>query len=563
MNQLFLLAINLTRRCNLACAHCYLDAATLQHGTEEELTSAEVCRLLDEIAARSTETMVVLTGGEPLLRSDLEQILAHGSALGLAMVVGTNGLLLTEPRVRSLKAAGTMGLGISLDFLDPEYHDNFRGRPGSWRRALAGMEACRRHRLPFQIHFSVTRENAGQLPAMIRFTRSVGARVLNIFFLVCTGRGETMSDISPQRYEQLLRQIAEAQEEHPDIMIRARCAPHYKRIIHQRDPRSPLTLAEGYEGGGCLAGRHYCRITPEGTVTACPYIETGADNIRERGFLEIWDHAPLFRQLRRPRLRGRCGECEYRLLCGGCRARPLAAGGGLMDSDPWCAYTPGGGAPILPLQPAAESSIEWSPEAERRLARVPPFLRKMVRKRAMEHVRRQGGSVVTGKHLTQLAAGRFKEQPATDGAAEELPWTAEARSRLAALPPFLQGALRRAAEEAARSEGRLEVNTRLLERLEGQEEPSRRMGWEPEAERLLNEALERRSPPVRLFLRPSLEMAAEREAARRGAATVTAQDMRRVLDTDTAGVEWEPEALRRVESAPEFIRAGIKKAAEW
>jgi len=158
MNNLLLLAINLTRRCNLACHHCYLDANTLQHGSPNELTTNEVCHLLDNIAQRSIETMVVLTGGEPLVRRDLETLIAHGSQLGLSMVVGTNGVLLTEHRVQSLIKSGVLGVGISLDSLDPTYHDAFRGGAGTWAQTMTGIENCRRYGLSFQIHFSVTRQ---------------------------------------------------------------------------------------------------------------------------------------------------------------------------------------------------------------------------------------------------------------------------------------------------------------------------------------------------------------------------------------------------------------------
>jgi radical SAM protein with 4Fe4S-binding SPASM domain len=348
MNDLYLLAINLTRRCNLACDHCYMDARTRDQGGPEELSTIEVRDLLDEVASRSDETMVVLTGGEPLMRRDLEELVTHGNARGLSMVVGTNGVMLTEKRVKSLKAAGTMGLGISVDSLDPDHHDRFRGCPGSWNKTLAGIEACRRYELPFQVHFSVTNDNAGETSAMIQFARDVGARVLNVFFLVCTGRGESMSDITPDRYEQVLQELVLAQEQSTDLIIRARCAPHFKRVAFQHDPASPLTRAEGYEGGGCLAGIHYCRVTPEGGITACPYLPEEEGNIRARPFWDIWEDAPAFARLRRPKLGGKCGECEFRILCGGCRARPRALGGDLMDADP-CDSTAGGSAIRDPL----------------------------------------------------------------------------------------------------------------------------------------------------------------------------------------------------------------------
>lgn len=574
MNDLFLLAVNLTSRCNLACDHCYMDADTLLHGAKDELQTDEVKGLLDEIAGRSNETMVVLTGGEPLLRPDLTELVAHGTRLGLSMVVGSNGVLLDEQRILALKEAGAMGLGISLDSLDPAFHDKFRGRPGTWEKTLSGMDACRRHGLPFQVHFSVTEANAHETQAMIDFARSVGAHVLNIFFLICTGRGESMSDITPKSYEQVLNLLVEAQDKYDDIIIRARCAPHFKRVAYEHNPASPLTRAEGYEGGGCLAGIHYCRITPNGEVTACPYIPTAEGNIREQGFWPIWDSTPTFQGLRAPQLTGKCGRCEFRILCGGCRARPYALGGDLMDEDGWCSYEPKDGELIEPLKPESDDKVTWSPEAEKRLSRVPGFLRKMVRKRAEEHVSGLGENVVTTDHMAALAKHRFGDNmPTRPGAPvkpektqEETPqglaWTAEARKHLEALPSFLRDGVQQVAEDVARSEGRLEVNIKLLERLESNETEGRSMGWSQEAEQQLEQALSEKAPPARLFIQPSLEASCERIAREDGATTVSNEHVKRATTTLTAGVEWDEDALNRVKSAPDFIRGGIKKAAE-
>ncbi|MDM8558622.1 radical SAM protein [Candidatus Parabeggiatoa sp. HSG14] len=404
--DILLLAINLTSCCNLACHHCYLDAGTLQQGNPNELTTTEICNLLNEIAQRSPETMIVLTGGEPLIRNDIEILIKQGTQLGLAMVVGTNGMLLTEKRVQSLKEAGILGVGISLDSLDPAYHDTFRGRQGSWKKTMIGIENCRRHHLSFQLHFSVTENNANELPAMIDFARSSGARVFNVFFLVCTGRGQFMSDISATRYEHILESLIEAQAQSQEMIIRPRCAPHYKRIAHQRQPKSLLNQISGMEGDGCIAGTHYCRITPTGGITACPYIPVEIGNIRQHPFWEIWDNE--FKELRTPTLKGNCGDCEYQKLCGGCRARPLAAGGDLMDTDKLCTYKPQGNAIIQPLQPL---NIKWSPDAEKRMTRVPAFLRKMVRKRAEAYVAELGEPLVTPKHLAVLSARRFGGKP--------------------------------------------------------------------------------------------------------------------------------------------------------
>jgi radical SAM protein with 4Fe4S-binding SPASM domain len=322
---------------------------------------------------------------------------------------------------------------------------------------------------------------------MIDFARAAGARVLNVFFLVCTGRGESMSDISPFTYERVLNQLVAAQEQSSDLLIRARCAPHFKRIAYQRNPASTLTRAAGYEGGGCLAGIHYCRVTPAGGVTACPYIPTEEGNIRETRFWDIWDSSPTFRSLRNPALQGKCGSCEFQKLCGGCRARPLALGESLMDTDPWCVHAPDGSAVIEPLteQPG---NIAWSEEAEKRLSRVPSFLRKMVRSRAENYVNELGLQMVTEEHLAALAAKRFgsngpprafvpseatgeaagdeetrseESGGARDGLVE---WDAEALARVQSAPDFIRAGIRKAAEFNARKEGLARITSDDLTR---------------------------------------------------------------------------------------------------
>ncbi len=406
-NDLFLLAINITKRCNLACEHCYLDADTLKKGSANELSLVEVKSILDEVASRGQETMVVLTGGEPLARKDLEEMIGHGSKLGLSMVVGTNGTLLTSRRVASLKSSGTLGLGISVDSLDQHKHDKFRGLSGSWEKTFQGIQHCREQGLSYQVHFTVTQDNYTELNEIIKFAHKNEARVVNFFFLICTGRAESSSDISPQQYEQVLKEIIQAQSDYPDMIIRPRCAPHYKRIAHQLNPDSPINRISGMDGDGCIAGTHYCRIAPNGDVTPCPYIDKASGNIREQSFLDIWDNADDLNSLRDPKLTGACGECEYQKLCGGCRARPVAMGGDLMDSDPYCAYVPEGKSIIEPLPEVSEQVIQWHQLASERLNRIPGFLRKMIKKRAEAYVLEIGEKEVKAEHLSNLASKRF------------------------------------------------------------------------------------------------------------------------------------------------------------
>jgi len=259
-------------------------------------------------------------------------------------------------------------------------------------------------------------------------------------------------------------------------------------------------------------------------------------------------------------------------LCGGCRARPLAMGGSLMDTDPWCVHTPDGSAVIEPLIEQTRK-LAWSEEAEKRLSRVPSFLRKMVRNRAESYVHELGLLMVTEEHLAALAARRFgsngpprpivRDEAAQQSASDSLPWSEQAKERLTAMPAFFQQGVRAIAEDVARSEGRLEVNIKLLDRLESEQQPGRSFPWADESGQLLAEFLADKAPQVRMFVAPALESAAEQFAKKRRAATVARTDVEAAIAQLTGGVEWEEDALARVLSAPDFIRAGIKKAAEF
>ena len=404
----YLVALNLTRRCNLRCDHCYLDAGTRLDGGDEELSTDEVKSVIDQIAALSSECMVVMTGGEPLLRPDIEELVAHAADHGLMVVLGTNGVLLTPERIERLQAAGLAGAGISVDSLEPGFHDDFRGCLGSWEKTMAALDACRDAGLVFQIHYSVTDDNAHEFEPMVEFAKSAGALALNVFFLVCTGRGEKVTNISAQTYDDVLRRVTHAAHDEDQIMIRAKCAPHFKRMALELDPNWPITLAQGYEAGGCLAGTRYCRVTPEGGVTACPYMESDVGSVRETGFADIWQNAEQFKALRTPKLEGRCGDCEYSKMCGGCRARPFARYDNLMGEDFLCNYEPGQGAVIEPLGDSGPT-LTWSPEAETRLSRVPPFVRRMVRRGVESYVQEQGRDIITPEDMSAVAKKRFGE----------------------------------------------------------------------------------------------------------------------------------------------------------
>lgn len=407
----YLIAVNLTARCNLNCAHCYMDARQKTSIPSNELTCEELSSVFEDIAREAPGTIIVLTGGEPLLHSQIEEIADVGVRLGLRMVLGTNGVLLSESRIRTLKKIGLSGVGVSLDSVCPDQHDSFRGVPGAFARSVRAIELCRAHGLHTQIHFTVTKDNYDQAAQAVELSHQLGVSIINFFYLVCVGRGESHLDLPPDLYESSLVEISRLQEQTSEVMIQSRCTPHFKRILYQNDPSSPFTRAQGYDGGGCIAGSHYCRIAPDGEVTPCPYLSLSAGNIRDKPFWQIWDRSPLFELLRNPRLQGRCSVCEFRLLCGGCRARAFCEKGELMAEDPSCSYLPGGGAAVAVQDDTSPTNrkVSWAPDASVRLERIPLFLRGRIKRKLEEKAVAEGRLVVTVHLMKRLKAEREKE----------------------------------------------------------------------------------------------------------------------------------------------------------
>lgn len=397
-------AFNLTRRCNLECAHCYI-AAGPQGGEEGELDTAAVLRVMTEILALNRAPLFVLSGGEPLLRPDLSGIARFATERGATVVVGTNGTLLDEARIEELKAAGVRGFAVSVDSLRSRYHDNFRRGHGALAATVAAVELLRRHRIDFVIQTTLTPANRDELEELVAWSVEQGAVAFNAYFLVSTGRGEGLKDLSPQDYEDLLSRLVDLHLRYlGKIMVRAKCAPHFMRLVHLRAPESPVL---NYETR-CPCGVQYCRITPDGKVTPCPYLPLPAGDLTRQSFGEIWSEAPLFAALREARLGGRCGICEYRKMCGGCRARAFALEGDPLAEDPSCVYRPDGGRPVIGrMRPVTygmqvERSLAWSEEAEERLKRIPSFVRGVVIRRLEDYARRRGIDRITPELMREV-----------------------------------------------------------------------------------------------------------------------------------------------------------------
>ncbi len=397
-------AWNLTRRCNLECAHCYISAGPTERATSE-LDTAACLRVVDELVAVSPAPMLILSGGEPLLREDLTEIACYATGRGATVVVGTNGTLLTDERIAALKDAGVRGFAVSVDSLRSSYHDNFRHGQGALADTQAAIQRLRAKRLDFIIQTTASKGNRTELERLVAWSAEQGAVAFNCYFLVPTGRGAGLSDLSPVDYEAVLGDLARWQHDYRGTMlVRAKCAPHFMRHVHESDPESPVL---NYETR-CPCGTQYCRITPDGKLTPCPYLPEVAGDLRTHSFGEIWREAPLFRQLREGRLGGKCGACEYRSVCGGCRARAFAVEGDVLAADPSCTYEPRPGAALLePVRGVTygaefQAALQWTPAARARLERIPSFVRGVVMQRVEDYARRRGDRQVTVEMLSEI-----------------------------------------------------------------------------------------------------------------------------------------------------------------
>lgn len=320
---------NTTKACNINCVHCYRSAGEKQ---QNELDTEEGKKLIEQIA-RAGFKILILSGGEPLLRSDLTELIRHARKAGLRPVLGTNGTLITPERAAALKAAGLAAAGISIDSLNPAEHDAFRGCSGAWEQTLAGIEACKSAALPFQIHTTVSSWNQSEILAITDLAVDIGAIAHHIFFLVPAGRGKDVeaTTLKAAEYEALLGAILDKQNS-VNIEIKPTCAPQFMRIAAQRGMKLRYTK-------GCLAGTSYCVVLPNGDVHPCPYLPIRAGNVRDVSFDTLWRESSLFQDLRLQPLKGGCGSCGYDTICGGCRARAYYySDGDYLAEEPWCGY---------------------------------------------------------------------------------------------------------------------------------------------------------------------------------------------------------------------------------
>ncbi len=341
------IAWEITRRCNLKCVHCR-SSSELEVKEHPDFSFDEAKRVIDDISSYA-QPVVVLSGGEPLLRADVFDIAKYGAGKGLRMCMATNGTLVTPEICAKIKDADIKMVSLSLDGSTAAVHDNFRNSPGAFDATVNAAKLFNEHGIKFLVNSSFTKRNQAEIPKVYKFVKGLGATAWYMFMIVPTGRGEDIMEelISVDDYEDLLEWHYAMEKEEDEMLVRPTCAPSYYRIVLQKSKeegdgfkRRTLQFSTG-GSKGCLAGQLIALLDVDGNLLPCSYFPMAAGNIREQSFKDIWENSPLFKDLRDFKAyKGRCGACEYVSVCGGCRARAYAMSGDYMQEEPFCSHRP-------------------------------------------------------------------------------------------------------------------------------------------------------------------------------------------------------------------------------
>lgn len=368
-----------TKGCNLRCIHCRATATELSSPLDLPKTNA--LKIIEQVSQYALP-ILVLSGGEPLYRSDIFDLASYATQRGLRVALATNGTQVTREVARKIVDSGVRRVSISLDGADAATHDAFRGIPGAFQAALEGFQNLKELGMSLQINMSIARHNVAQLPDVLELSKRLGADALHTFLLVPVGCGVDIAAeqmVPADEYERILNWFYDRAQE-GGIELKATCAPHYFRVMRQRRAAerrampgaaapSPSSIgpteitqpgstgialhphagpkAGGHPGGmnamtkGCLAGSGVCFISHQGEVFPCGYLPVMAGDLKRQSFAEIWEQSPVFQELRDTgNLKGKCGDCEFRNVCMGCRARAYAATGDYLGEEPFCVYQP-------------------------------------------------------------------------------------------------------------------------------------------------------------------------------------------------------------------------------
>ena len=339
-----LIAWEVTRSCNLACKHCRAEAHPEPY--PGELDTAEAKALIDTFPEVG-KPIIIFTGGDPMMRPDVYELVAYAHAKGLPCAFSPNGTLITPELAEKIRDAGVDRVSISIDGADAASHDDFRGVPGAFDASLRGIGYLKQAGVPFQINTTVTRSNLHSFKDIFQLCERLGAAAWHIFLLVPMGRAAGLADqvITAQEYEDVLHWFYGFRKT-TNMHLKATCAPHYYRIMRQRAHEEGLAVTPETFGmdamtRGCLGGTGFCFISHTGQVQPCGYLELDCGNVRKTPFPEIWRNSAYFKQFRTQSCyEGKCGVCEFHKVCGGCRARAWSMNGDHMGPEPLCTYEP-------------------------------------------------------------------------------------------------------------------------------------------------------------------------------------------------------------------------------
>lgn len=339
-----LVAWEVTRSCNLACKHCRAEAHPEPY--PGELSTEEAKALIDTFPEVGNP-IIIFTGGDPMMRADVYELVAYAHSKGLPCAFSPNGTLITPETARKLKEAGVDRCSISIDGPDAESHDSFRGVPGAFEASLRGIEYLKAAGLPFQINTTVTRDNLSSFKQIFELCQRIGSAAWHIFLLVPMGRAAGLADqvITAEEYEEVLHWLYDFRKS-TSMHLKATCAPHYYRIMRQRAHEEGISVTPENFGmdahtRGCLGGTGFCFISHTGQVQPCGYLELDCGNVRETPFPQIWRESKHFLEYRdQSCYKGKCGSCEYHKVCGGCRARAHSMHDDHLAEEPLCTYVP-------------------------------------------------------------------------------------------------------------------------------------------------------------------------------------------------------------------------------
>jgi radical SAM protein with 4Fe4S-binding SPASM domain len=326
-----LIAFEVTRHCRYSCRHCRANADI---SSEDKLSTSQ-CKKIIKAIAKYSKAILILTGGEPMERKDIYELIRYARKIGLRPVLATCGYLINEKTITKLKKAAVSALSFSIDGANAETHDRFRGTAGAFNSTINAAQIAHKARVRFQINTTISKVNVNEVIGIAELAKNIGAYCFNPFILVPTGRGREIADeiLDPVEYEALLNELLRIKL-NTEIKVRVTCGPQFARVCKQAEAKGLMK-----EAAGCMGGRGFGFISYRGDVQICGFLDVPAGNLIENNFnfKKIWEQSEFLREIRNvSEYTGRCRTCEYVGICGGCRARAYATSGDYMGEDPVC-----------------------------------------------------------------------------------------------------------------------------------------------------------------------------------------------------------------------------------